>query len=121
MLEESDADLSYQMLPETRKQWVEPYILTDELYAKRWEEQLFKTNTFAPEAKIYETKKGEKVRSKSEAIIADILSGLSFMRWCRFAMYNGRSDIAAFDRPDDTDLYGRWPLMVHSRRLFRKA
>ncbi|MBQ9867283.1 MAG: hypothetical protein IJM34_09705 [Lachnospiraceae bacterium] len=76
MLEESDADLSYQMLPETRKQWVEPYILTDELYAKRWEEQVFKTNTFAPEAKIYETKKGEKVRSKSEAIIADILSGL---------------------------------------------
>ena len=76
LLEESDSDLTYTLLPDTRKQWVEPYLQTDEIYARHWQEQVFKTNGYATEAKIYETQKGEKVRSKSEAIIADILYGL---------------------------------------------
>ena len=76
LLEDSDSDLTYTMLTDNRKQRVEPYLQTDEIYAKHWQEQAFKTNGYAPEAKIYETQKGEKVRSKSEAIIADILYGL---------------------------------------------
>ncbi len=50
-----------------------PYILTDELYSARWEAKAYRTNPFNPDGKIYETRKGEMVRSKSEAILADML------------------------------------------------
>ena len=73
LLVNTDADQPYQMLPDKRKELVEPYLMTDELYAEQWEKEEFKASTFMPENKIFETRKGEKVRSKSEAIIADML------------------------------------------------
>ncbi len=68
-----DADMIYQKLNMKRKKFVEPYIVPDDLYAERWKKEVFKTNTYMPEAKKYETRQGEMVRSKSEAILADIL------------------------------------------------
>ena len=76
LLDGVDADLTYQMLDLRRKKFVEPYIMPDELYAERWMKEEFKTNPYMPEAKKYETCRGEIVRSKSEAIIADTLLGL---------------------------------------------
>ncbi len=73
LLVNTDADQPYQLLPDKRKELVEPYLMTDELYAAQWEKEEFKASTFMPEGKIFETRKGEKVRSKSEAIIADML------------------------------------------------
>ncbi|MCR5118939.1 MAG: hypothetical protein K6B44_04885 [Lachnospiraceae bacterium] len=73
LLVNTDADRPYQLLPDKRKELVEPYLMTDELYAAQWEKEEFKASTFMPEGKIFETRKGEKVRSKSEAIIADML------------------------------------------------
>jgi hypothetical protein len=72
-LNDHNADSVYNDLSDIRKTFVTPYILTDELYAKEWQEKSFKPNPYMPEKKIYDTRKGEKVRSKSEAILADIL------------------------------------------------
>ena len=52
-----DADLTYQMLELRRKEFVEPYILPDELYAEQWMKEEFKTNTYMPETKKFETKR----------------------------------------------------------------
>jgi len=65
--------MSYDKLSLTRKNLVNPYILPDNIYAKNWQEESYKTSNYLPECKVYSTKRGEMVRSKSEAIIADIL------------------------------------------------
>ena len=72
-LSQENSDLIYQNLPEHRKSLVTPYLLSEDFYAKEWQSQVYKTNPYLTEKKIYDTKRGEKVRSKSEAIIADIL------------------------------------------------
>ncbi len=69
----SNADLAYQNLSSNRKMMVDPYIVPDDLYVKAWQSKTFITNPYKPENKIYDTKKGEKVRSKSEALIADMM------------------------------------------------
>ena len=68
-----NADAVFETLPQFRKELVKPYILSDELYAQAWQKKRCRTNTYREEEKKYATRKGEKVRSKSEAIIADIL------------------------------------------------
>ncbi|PWT29065.1 hypothetical protein [Butyrivibrio fibrisolvens] len=60
------------MIPE-RKKFVIQYISTSDLIAKGWQSKTFKPNPYKPEKKIFDTRRGEKVRSKSEAIIADTL------------------------------------------------
>ena len=72
LFSEANADLAYQNLDPRRQRLIEPYIIPDDLYAANWLSQPFKTNSFMPEARIYDTKNGEKVRSKSEAILADL-------------------------------------------------
>lgn len=72
-LSKNNADMSYDKLSLTRKNLVNPYILPDNIYAKNWQEESYKTSNYLPECKVYSTKRGEMVRSKSEAIIADIL------------------------------------------------
>ncbi len=71
-----NAELAYQKLPDARKKLVDPYILPDELFVQEWLAKPFKENPYLPENKIYDTRRGEKVRSKSEAIIADMLQEL---------------------------------------------
>ncbi|MCR5585030.1 MAG: hypothetical protein K6F63_06325 [Lachnospiraceae bacterium] len=76
LLKKKNADLVYEKLGKVRKNLVSPYIVTDKMYVEKWQAQTFKTNNFMAENKIYDTQKGEKVRSKSEAILADICFGL---------------------------------------------
>lgn len=71
-LSDNDSNNVFLDLSEERKRMVVPYILTDDLYALEWQAKKFKENTYLVENKIYDTRRGEKVRSKSEAIIADI-------------------------------------------------
>lgn len=75
-LERNNAESAYDDLSGHRKALVKPYILSDMLYAKEWQSKPFKPNPYMPEMKLYDTRRGERVRSKSEAILADILYGL---------------------------------------------
>ena len=68
----SPEDIYNNLIPE-RKKLVIPYISTNDLIAKDWQLKIFKPNPYKPENKIFDTRRGEKVRSKSEAIIADTL------------------------------------------------
>lgn len=71
-LSKGNADLVFQNLSANRQNLVTPYISTDSLFAKEWQSRSFKSNPYRPENKIYDTRRGEKVRSKSEAILADM-------------------------------------------------
>ncbi len=72
-LQKMNADKVFEKLSSTRKNLVTPYIQPDNLYAEEWQSRNFIPNPYMPEKKIYTTRKGEQVRSKSEAIIADML------------------------------------------------
>jgi hypothetical protein len=67
------AEDAYTDLPIEKKSLIEPYILPDDLFAREWQSRKFKPNPYKPEKRIYATRRGELVRSKSEAIIADML------------------------------------------------
>lgn len=71
-----NADLTFDDLSEERRRLVVPYIATEDLFAETWLAKPFRTNPYMPEAKIYDTRRGEKVRSKSEAILADMFYDL---------------------------------------------
>lgn len=64
----------YLSLHDVRKQLIHPVILLDEDYVKRWMSVEYEKKTFEENAPEYYTAKGERVRSKSEMIIADALS-----------------------------------------------
>ncbi|MCR5735463.1 MAG: hypothetical protein K6G22_12730 [Lachnospiraceae bacterium] len=68
-----NTDMIYENLSIHRRNLIRPYILTDELYAAEWQSRIIRENPYMPENRIYDTRKGERVRSKSEAILADML------------------------------------------------
>lgn len=67
----------YENLPPARKQLVEPRILSDEMYARQWEEAEHKGKAFDEHMPKFYTEKGHAVRSKSEKIIADKLYSMA--------------------------------------------
>ncbi len=75
-LSKHNADLTFRQLIPQRQSLVSPYIIDDAEYAKAWQRQNLQTNAFYVEEKKIMTARGEKVRSKSEALIADILAEL---------------------------------------------
>lgn len=77
VIKKESAEQAYDGLSKSRKDLVEPYIIPDDEYVKAWLSQTFEENPAYPEKKRYSTKKGDKVRSKSEVIIADILYDLN--------------------------------------------
>lgn len=52
---------------------IEPLVISKDQYARNWQEEYHEEHDFHKENCIYTTKRGEKVRSKSEVIIADSL------------------------------------------------
>lgn len=63
----------YDSLCPARRALITPAILTNEQYAARWQEVSWTGRPFAPDAPYICTAHGERVRSKSEVIIADTL------------------------------------------------
>lgn len=62
----------YDNLNTYRKELVTPIVLSDELFVKQWESKTYETNPYHVEEKVYQTKKDELVRSKSEVMLADM-------------------------------------------------
>lgn len=59
-----------------RQELIEPIVLSDEEYVRRWLEEPYEGKGFKPDTPVLYTKRGERVRSKSEVIIADMLFSL---------------------------------------------
>ena len=56
-----------------RRKLIQPYELSDEEFVRQWEEVSFRGKSFDNDAPEIFTNRGERVRSKSEKIIADKL------------------------------------------------
>ncbi|MCQ2982208.1 MAG: hypothetical protein MJ178_05590 [Treponemataceae bacterium] len=65
-----------QSLHPGRAALITPYCLSDANYAAAWEAKPYRTKGVGPEWPVILTNKGERVRSKSEKIIADRLAAL---------------------------------------------
>ena len=70
---EKVAEDVYDSLPEWRKQYATPINLCDEAFAQKWMNTPYKRKPFKKGLPKFYTLKGECVRSKSEAMIADRL------------------------------------------------
>ena len=63
----------YSNLFEGRQRMIDPFVLNDEEYVRRWESVIYEGKAFSDDTPIFYTHKGERVRSKSEVIIANLL------------------------------------------------
>lgn len=67
------AEEVYATLSPARQKLVTPIRLTDEEYRAQWEAVTWEPGYFKPESPYYKTDRGERVRSKSEQLIANLL------------------------------------------------
>lgn len=80
----------YNQLPAARKIYVRPINIFDDSYAKKWMETPYRKKPFKKDAPEFYTLKGERVRSKSEVIIADRLreNGIPYRYECPLKVGN---------------------------------
>lgn len=72
----NELEEAYTTLKQERKELVTPIRLPDDEYAERWQAMPYTGKSFAENTPLLMTAKGERVRSKSEIIIADTLARL---------------------------------------------
>lgn len=72
----NELEEAYTTLKAERKKLVTPIRLPDDEYAERWQAMPYTGKSFAEDQPTLLTAKGERVRSKSEIIIADTLARL---------------------------------------------
>lgn len=78
------AENIYELLKDDRKASVRPIVLTDEQFVSKWKNTPYSKKPFSNDIPSFITLNGEKVRSKSELIIADRLynSGIPYRYEC---------------------------------------
>ncbi len=64
----------YKTMCPARQKLITPLTLSDEQYASQWKTEPYQGLPFAPDAPVYTTNQGERVRSKSEVLIANALA-----------------------------------------------
>ena len=81
----------YEELPSELKEHALPIIPDDDQFAAKWQAEPFKPKPFRKDAPKLYTLKGERVRSKSEVIIADRLfaKGIPYKYECPLRVGNG--------------------------------
>ena len=77
----------YEKLSDTRKNLVNSRIISNQAYVEQWLAVEYEGNSFHDEYKKFETERGEKVRSKSEKIIADKLHAMNIPYRYEFPIY----------------------------------
>ncbi len=84
------AEEIYSTLPYDRQVYAKPITLSDEQFVERWLSQPYKRKPISSEAPAFITMKGDKVRSKSEMIIADRLwiNGIPYKYECPLKIGN---------------------------------
>lgn len=70
-----------------RKPLIKPYEISNQEYATQWENQIYQGKAFAPDAPEIYTERGERVRSKSEKMIADKLYMLGISYRYEYPVY----------------------------------
>ncbi len=74
----------YYNLAEERKEMINPIVPTDEQFVSRWLERTYDHKYISDDVPVFKTLRGERVRSKSEQIIADrlYLNGIPYKYEC---------------------------------------
>ena len=99
----------FDSLPQERMKYAKPIVLGDEQYAARWLAEPYKPKPFKKGAPVFYTLKGERVRSKSEVIIADRLyiKGIPYKYECPLKVGNEviHPDFTILRRSDRKEVY----------------
>lgn len=100
----------YEELNEYRKELVEPVIQSDRLFVNEWIDEKYEGNPFSVDEKVYETKRGERVRSKSEVLLADMYyeMGIPYKYEYPVKLYNGKikyPDFVLLKMPERKQIY----------------
>lgn len=87
---ETIAEDVFDSLSDARKQYARPINVCDDAYAERWMAVPYKRKPFKKDSPEFYTLKGERVRSKSEVIIADRLraQGIPYRYECPLKVGN---------------------------------
>lgn len=103
---ECDIASTFNKLHVNRRPFITPVTLSDEDYATRWLAQSYKRKSFREGEPEFLTSRGERVRSKSEMIIADILAkhGVPYKYECPLRLEAGEGSGALTVYPDFTCL-----------------
>lgn len=90
----------YQNLHEARKVLVTPLVMTDEEYVRQWESMQYAPGQFGPADPFFQSERGERVRSKSEKIIADkyLHRGIPYRYEFPIKLKDGKGEV--IKRPD---------------------
>ncbi len=72
-LSHSDVTRIYESMCEERKKLVTPIEKTDDVFVAEWKNQRYESMAFANDFAVFTTKNNERVRSKSEILIANTL------------------------------------------------
>ena len=99
----------YEQLSDDRKRLVKPIITPIEQYVQEWQSRPYTPKPIAEGTPIFETLRGERVRSKSEQIIADRLyaNGIPYKYECPLIV-NGKlihPDFTILRRSDRKEVY----------------
>ena len=80
----------YLNMPLEKQNLIKPYVPTNEQYAQQWVSQKYTGLKFNQDAAVFLTESGEKVRSKSEKMIADKLAlmGIPYRYECPLRLNN---------------------------------
>ena len=105
-IDKADTDLVYGNLPDYIRENSIPSEVTDDGFAERWQKGKYNSRWKKNTDTFYETPRGEKVRSKSEWIIASMLdkAGVPY-RYEEIVPLDG--DVGVFMHPDFTVLNKR--------------
>lgn len=106
---ETTVDTLYETLPEGKRQLIDSIALSDDVYAEEWLALNYESMPFEETAICYITLRGEKVRSKSEVIIANILDKYHVPYRYEYPL---RDELGIWARPDFT------ALNVHTRKEY---
>lgn len=95
---QSKLEKVYSDMNEYRKCLVDPLVMPDDMFEARWQEEPYEVNPYTPEEKVYHTKKGELVRSKSEVMLADMYYelGIPYRYEAQLLLKNGKKKYPDF-------------------------
>lgn len=110
VLGKGTAEGVYSRMSPARRRLIKPLMVSDEVLAEWWAQEHFVQSAHMPEKKIYPTKKGDMVRSKSEVLFADMYldMGLPYRYEQVLELRNGTSaapDFTMWDRKNRREIY----------------
>ncbi len=104
------SDMVYSGMSADKKELVVPMLMSNYEYAAKWEKEEYKNNNFKSEEKVYSTKKGDMVRSKSEVMLANMYYelGIPYRYEAELRLKNGRityPDFTVLDVASRQEIY----------------